>query len=390
MFSRFRTTFTTPYKYLTLYRRMSVSPVIVGHRGFKGNYPENTMIGFNKCFETGATIIETDLWLAKDNVIIISHDPSTKRVFVDSEGNETDYKIIDTEYDPILKQLKTIEGGYPLMTFREVLQWFKAYVVDHEGEFKLQLDIKRFNPPKILKQIIEDLLSVEPNMGFWYNRIQFGIWDLNFLKYLNQDDYFQDKFAEQQFDIFNITVSWRDAIFYVSYNDYLDALGGDRVKIKLTGVSLIYISTWSQGFLTKFVPLLKVHGLKLFSWTINKKFQYEYLCKVGELGGLVEYGVISDHPDTMVSYADHKEELEEVGETTRLTPTTESLRSSLTFKQWFSYFIFQVFHKMGSDKKLTDDEKQYDSIVDENKVRVIKVNEWVIWMFQTMQKFGIF
>ncbi|RLV96565.1 Phosphatidylglycerol phospholipase C [Spathaspora sp. JA1] len=368
----------------------SISPVIVGHRGFKGNYPENTMIGFNKCFESGATIIETDLWLSKDNVIVISHDPSTKRVFVDSEGNETDYKIIDTNYEPTLRELKTIEGGFDLLSFKQVLHWFKNYGEEHPGkEFKLQLDIKRFNPAKILKQIIEDLLSVEPNMEYWYNKIQFGIWDLNFLKYLNQDDYFQDKFTnQQQFDIFNITVSWRDSIFFISYNDYLDNLTDkDRVKIKLTGVSLIYISTWSQGFLTKFVPLLKLHGLKLFSWTINLKFQYEYLCKVGELGGLVEYGVISDYPDVMAGYSEAKEEQLE---TTGLLASPESLRKNLTYKQWFSYFIFQIFHKFSSDKKLTDDEKQYDAKVDENKIRIVKVNTWIVWMFQTCQKFGIF
>lgn len=50
------------------------------------------------------------------------------------------------------------------------------------------------------------------NISWWYHRIQFGIWDLNFLKYLNQSDYFQDKFGKvnkfgyDQFDIFNISV----------------------------------------------------------------------------------------------------------------------------------------------------------------------------------------
>lgn len=93
----------------------TISPVIVGHRGFKSKYPENTFLGFDKCFEAGGTVIETDLWLTKDNEIVISHDQYTKRVFVDSDGNPTNYNITETPYDPILKHLKTIEGGLSLI-----------------------------------------------------------------------------------------------------------------------------------------------------------------------------------------------------------------------------------------------------------------------------------
>lgn len=55
----------------------------------------------------------------------------------------------------------------------------------------MQLDIKRFNPTKITKFIVQDLLTVHDDISWWYHRIQFGIWDLNFLKYLNQSDYFK-------------------------------------------------------------------------------------------------------------------------------------------------------------------------------------------------------
>jgi len=98
--------------------------------------------------------------------------------------------------------LKTIEGGYPLFTFKELLQWFKKYIdTTQSNDHKLQLDIKRFNPTKITKFIVQDLLTVHDDISWWYHRIQFGIWDLNFLKYLNQSDYFQDKDKNEN-DIF--------------------------------------------------------------------------------------------------------------------------------------------------------------------------------------------
>lgn len=385
----------------------TISPVIVGHRGFKSKYPENTFLGFDKCFEAGGTVIETDLWLTKDNEIVISHDQYTKRVFVDSDGNPTNYNITETPYDPILKHLKTIEGGYPLFTFKELLQWFKKYIdTTQSNDHKLQLDIKRFNPTKITKFIVQDLLTVHDDISWWYHRIQFGIWDLNFLKYLNQSDYFQDKFGKvnkfgyDQFDIFNISVNWRDSIHYINYNFYLDESSPvDRVKIKLTGVSLIYISTWSVGFLTKFVPLLRIQNLKLYSWTVNNKLQYSYLNKVGKLANLVEHGVISDYPDVMAKYKQEDESLTET-ESGEMSPLIKSeskdyynedgdLSIDLTLQQKFYHWIFVQFNLLVG-KRVTIDEQHFATKVDENQVRLININPFFQWMFQKLQKYGVF
>ena len=73
-----------------------------------------------------------------------------------------------------MKHLKTIEGGYPLFTFKELLQWFKKYIdTTQSNDHKLQLDIKRFNPTKITKFIVQDLLTVHDDISWWYHRIQF-------------------------------------------------------------------------------------------------------------------------------------------------------------------------------------------------------------------------
>ncbi|KAI5956932.1 hypothetical protein KGF54_000551 [Candida jiufengensis] len=379
------------------------SPVITGHRGFKGKYPENTLVGFEKCFNCGAKVIETDLYLSSDNVIVISHDLRTKRVFVDSKGNETDYKITDTPYS-VLKELKTKNGNYPLLSFVDLLTWFKKYInnVEDANEYKLQLDIKKLNPTKILKYLVLELLKIHDNIEWWYNKLQLGIWDLNFLKYLNQNDFFQDyfgklnKFDYYQFDIFHISVNWRDSINYINYNYYLDEFQPkDRKKIKLTGVSLIYISTWSSEFLTKFIPLLKLQNLKFYSWTINNKFQFEYLVKIGKLAKLVEYGVISDFPDQMVALKN--EEILQT-ETKELLPQESyyynedgDLNIQLTLKQKLFYWLYLQFTYLnGSQKKIRLQQSKFSLEVDENHVDELKINPFIAWTFQTCQKYGIF
>ena len=44
------------------------------HRGFKGRYPENTLLAFKKAIEVGADGIEFDVHFSKDGELVIIHD----------------------------------------------------------------------------------------------------------------------------------------------------------------------------------------------------------------------------------------------------------------------------------------------------------------------------
>ena len=52
---------------------------IFAHRGFSGEYPENTMLAFRKAYETGCDGIELDVQLTKDGVPVIMHDETIDR-----------------------------------------------------------------------------------------------------------------------------------------------------------------------------------------------------------------------------------------------------------------------------------------------------------------------
>lgn len=383
------------------------SPVITGHRGFKGRYTENTIRGFAKCFEAGATVIETDLWLAKDEVLVISHDVSTKRIFCDNQGNESDYNILHTNYHGVLEYLETIESHERLMTFQDVLRWFVGYVEEAGSNVhKLQLDIKRLNQTKLMKFLILDLLAVKNDIGWWFHRIQLGIWDLGVIKYINQDPFFRKYFNGKrspwgytQFDIFHISVAWTDSIHYINYNFYIDSLKDGIFRLKVTGISLLYISTWSTGFLTKFIPLLRIQDLKLYSWTINLNSQFDYLVRVGKLANLREYGIITDYPDRMVA---RKKELDlmedDFNELTALRTFTTGgeyneegeLDIKLSFKQRILYMLYKSFTSLSGNRRVTAEEKVFDSWVDEEKITPVRVNRLFVWVFAKCQKYGIF
>lgn len=53
--------------------------LIYGHRGARGEAPENTLAGFGRALEAGVDRVELDLHLAKDGVLVVIHDDTLER-----------------------------------------------------------------------------------------------------------------------------------------------------------------------------------------------------------------------------------------------------------------------------------------------------------------------
>lgn len=68
---------------------MKFSGHIIAHRGASAYYPENTLLAFRKAQELGASWVEFDVMLTKDNVAIIIHDDTLDRT-TDRGGNVAD------------------------------------------------------------------------------------------------------------------------------------------------------------------------------------------------------------------------------------------------------------------------------------------------------------
>lgn len=286
---------------------------VVGHRGFKAKYTENTLHGFEKCLQSGALAIETDLWTTRDNVLVVSHDVSTARIFCSEDGNDTAFNILETDFKD-LRSLSTIKSGEPLLTFKQLLRWFRRFAGSEPyTQCKIMLDIKNANPPALLRLLVEDVMAVGPELSWWYPRLQLGIWNLRFLKYLNQDEFFQrlddgqGGEGRQFFDIFHISLSWEDTMTYLSYAEYIAEQRPGQKTFVISGVSLIYVSTWSSECLEKFLPLVKERNLTLINWTINTPWQLSYFIEICRYHGLSRYGVIADDPQEMMKYVADEE-----------------------------------------------------------------------------------
>ena len=123
------------------------------HRGFSGKYPENTMLAFQKAFETGADGIELDVQLTKDGEVVIIHDETVDRT-TDGTGYVRDYPLevlqkLDASY-----LYKKEVGFWPIPTLREYCEWvcekdlvtnieLKTSVFEYKGIEKKVLDLIR-------------------------------------------------------------------------------------------------------------------------------------------------------------------------------------------------------------------------------------------------------
>lgn len=68
---------------------------VIAHRGFSSQYPENTLLSFEKAIELGVKCIETDVTILKDGTLVLFHDYETKyHTNFDGIINDLDYNDI--------------------------------------------------------------------------------------------------------------------------------------------------------------------------------------------------------------------------------------------------------------------------------------------------------
>lgn len=76
-------------------------PTIIAHRGSSFVAPENTVAAAKLAWQQNADAVEVDIYLSKDNRVVVMHDSNTKRT------TGQDYKIAETSSEI----LRTLDAG---------------------------------------------------------------------------------------------------------------------------------------------------------------------------------------------------------------------------------------------------------------------------------------
>ncbi|MCP4421279.1 MAG: glycerophosphodiester phosphodiesterase, partial [Chloroflexi bacterium] len=76
--------------------------VVLAHRGWRGCYPENTMLAFEKAAELPIDGLEIDIHSTSDGVLVVFHDDSLERT-TNGNGRIQDYTFAE---------LQKLDAGY--------------------------------------------------------------------------------------------------------------------------------------------------------------------------------------------------------------------------------------------------------------------------------------
>lgn len=105
------------------------------HRGFSGEYPENTMLAFKKAIEVGIDGIELDVQLTKDGVPVIIHDETIDRT-TDGSGEVRDYRYEELSKFDASYRFKKDGDVNKIPTLEEYLEYVKDFDIVTNIELK--------------------------------------------------------------------------------------------------------------------------------------------------------------------------------------------------------------------------------------------------------------
>ena len=106
----------------------------IAHRGFSSQYPENTLLAFQKALDLGVPHMEFDLQVTVDNHLIIMHDRTVDRT-TNGSGNVCDLTLSQIKALDAGSHLSSEFVGEKVPTFEETLNFLG-------GRSKMAVELK--------------------------------------------------------------------------------------------------------------------------------------------------------------------------------------------------------------------------------------------------------
>ncbi len=98
---------------------------VLGHRGIKAKYPENTLPSFEAAIKLGVDLIEFDINVTKDDVLVVIHDNTIDRTS-DHTGFTRDYTLEELKSFDFSCGMEEYKG-VQIPTLKEVLDLASPY-----------------------------------------------------------------------------------------------------------------------------------------------------------------------------------------------------------------------------------------------------------------------
>jgi len=242
--------------------------IVIGHRGAKAYYPENTMSSFRGAVKRGAEMLELDVQLSKDGVPVVFHDAKINRT---TNGNSEFLSKFT------LGELKQFDAGSwfnkkftgeRIPTLEEVLKYSKNRIA-------LNIEIKtEAVTDKLHDGVEEESLDLVKEYGM-SRHVLFSSFDYRAVKHLKELD--------PQIPV-AILYNWEQS--------------GELMPSQLVEKYDADVFNCSRRELSKaWVEDLKSHHIPFFVYTINQKRYMKSVIKKGASG------IFTNKPDVLKKVA---------------------------------------------------------------------------------------
>ncbi|WP_240762159.1 glycerophosphodiester phosphodiesterase family protein [Paenibacillus thalictri] len=97
---------------------------VVGHRGYKEKYLENTLLSFQKSLDIGVDVIEFDLRLSRDHQLVIIHDETVDRT-TNGSGPVSEYTLHELQQLDAGGWFGSVFAGLKIPTLEQLCELLK-------------------------------------------------------------------------------------------------------------------------------------------------------------------------------------------------------------------------------------------------------------------------
>mgnify|MGYP006123152319 FL=1 len=257
-----------------------------GHRGMRGLFPENSILGFLKALELGVNTLELDIVMSGDTQLVVSHEPFISSAICQYPGGRQIPKKTEKElnmYHMTYNEIKVFDCGSlfnndfllqeksriskPLLT--EVLDTVeqvataKGQLIHYNIELKSELALEGIYHPEVAV-FCEAAYQAINNQVDW-PRITIQSFDFRILRYFNKH------YPEVQLALLiENELSWELNI---------DSLGF-KPEIYSCDYALLSAETISE---------LQEINMKVIPWTVNDSIDMRQLIHWGVNGLITDY-----------------------------------------------------------------------------------------------------
>lgn len=151
---------------------------IEGHRGFCAEYPENTLLSYEKAIDLGVDAFEFDVWLSADKVPVLSHDCSVARA-CGVQGYIRDMTLAEIKkLNPCMREKfgDKFDGKVEIPTLKELLELVKK----KKPEMLLGVEIKEYT-----EENVDITVNMLKEYGF-FDRCWFYAFNGRIIRYLKE------------------------------------------------------------------------------------------------------------------------------------------------------------------------------------------------------------